>query len=84
MAPHANGEDGHATGISVEPARAPAVTRFSVDAPNVKYTDDAVTAQYTYRTTDVSLVDGKYQAKPKESIYDFETKTTVGKVGLML
>ncbi|KAK3639982.1 Myo-inositol-1-phosphate synthase [Elasticomyces elasticus] len=81
MAPHANDTNGTATGMDVKTA--PAST-FEVSSPNVVYTDDSVKAKYTYRTTDVSLVDGKMQAKPKETVYDFQTGTKIGKVGVML
>ncbi|KAK1081272.1 Myo-inositol-1-phosphate synthase [Friedmanniomyces endolithicus] len=73
MAPHANDSNGIAT-----------ATGFAVESPNVTYGDGTINARYTYRTTDVSFADGKYQAKPKETVYDFKTQTEVGKVGLML
>jgi len=84
MAPHANDADGTATGIAVESRQTSPSTSFAVNAPNVTYSENAVNARYTYRTTDVSMIDGKYQAKPKETVYDFETNTKVGKTGLML
>ena len=59
-------------------------TGFAVESPNVTYGDGIINARYTYRTTDVSFADGKYQARPKETVYDFKTQTAVGKVGLML
>jgi len=66
------------------PAPTDTATGFAVESPNVTYGDDTINARYTYRTTDVSFADGKYQAKPKETVYDFKTQTKVGKVGLML
>jgi myo-inositol-1-phosphate synthase len=82
MAPHANDNFGDATGIAVE--QPSSTLLFTVDSPNVHYDSDAVRAKYTYRTTDVSMSDGKFKATPKETVYDFKTQTKVGKVGVML
>ncbi|KAI9812897.1 MAG: Myo-inositol-1-phosphate synthase [Pycnora praestabilis] len=85
MAPHAeigNGyenENGH---------NLPTLTGkdlFTVESPNVVYTDNEIKSKYTYRTTSVTQAgDGKYVATPKESIYDFKVDRKVGKVGMML
>ncbi|KAK0248763.1 Myo-inositol-1-phosphate synthase [Friedmanniomyces endolithicus] len=84
MAPHANDSNGTAMGMAAGPAPTDTATGFAVDSSNVTYGDGIINARYTYRTTDVSFADGKYQAKPKETVYDFKTQTAVGKVGLML
>ncbi|KAI5285969.1 Myo-inositol-1-phosphate synthase [Ascosphaera aggregata] len=57
---------------------------FTVDSPNVVYSQDDIKSRFTYHTTAVSVKDGKYIAKPKETIYDFRTERKVGKVGVML
>ena len=58
---------------------------FTVDSPNVVYTEDEINTKYTYRTTSVSKTpEGKYVAVPKESAYDFKVDRKVGKVGMML
>ncbi|KAK5134107.1 hypothetical protein LTR08_006882 [Meristemomyces frigidus] len=82
MAPHANDANGSAAGISIHDTRAASV--FTVDSPNVTYSNADITSKYTYRTTDVSFKDGKYSAVPKETVYDFKTERKVGKVGVML
>lgn len=58
---------------------------FTVDSPNVVYTDDEINTKYTYRTTSVSKTpEGKYVAVPKETDYNFKVDRKVGKVGMML
>jgi myo-inositol-1-phosphate synthase len=41
-------------------------------------------SQYSYRTTLVDEVDGKFVATPKETVYDFKTDRQVPKTGMML
>ncbi|KAF2486962.1 inositol 1-phosphate synthase protein [Neohortaea acidophila] len=84
MAPHANDSEGNASGIQMNGTATSAPADFKVLSPNVHYTDDTVTSKYTYRTTDVELLGGNMVATPKETVYDFKTDRTVGKVGLML
>ncbi|KAI7576251.1 myo-inositol-1-phosphate synthase, partial [Hortaea werneckii] len=84
MAPHANDINGDATGMSINELRNKSGSGFTVQSPNVSYTDSDITSNYTYRTTDVSFEDGKYSASPKETKYDFKTERKVGKVGLMM
>lgn len=84
MAPHANDSEGNALGMSIDSTGSVARSAFTVDSPNVAYTNDKITSKYTYRTTDVSITNGKYVATPKETVYDFKTERTVGKVGLMM
>lgn len=58
---------------------------FTVDSSNVEYTDSEIKTKYVYRTTSVSRAeDGKYVAKPKETVYNFKVERKVGKVGMML
>ncbi|KAL8937211.1 MAG: hypothetical protein Q9216_004539 [Gyalolechia sp. 2 TL-2023] len=83
MAPHAEGVNGHANGFN-------STTRehkdlFTVESPNVVYTDNEIKSKYSYHTTSVSdLGNGKYIAKPKETVYNFKVDRKVGKVGMML
>jgi hypothetical protein len=49
---------------------------FTVQSPNVTYSDDAIVSKYVYRQTKV--------ATPKETAYDFKVERKVGKVGMML
>nr|POE47714.1 inositol-3-phosphate synthase [Quercus suber] len=84
MAPHANDSNGEATGMTAPMPSAIATNGFTVNSPNVNYTDSEITSKYTYRTTDVSIADGRFTATPKETVYDFKTERKVGKVGLMM
>jgi len=90
MAPHAeehtgssNGA-GHANGNS---AAASTTTQevFTVNSPNVTYTDAEIRSKYTYRTTKVEAgADGKFVATPTETLYDFKVERKVPKTGMML
>lgn len=82
MAPHADNSNGFANGGATA---APAKDLFTVQAPNVEYTDDFIKTKYTYRTTAVSQnAEGKYVATPKATVYDFKVDRKVPKVGVML
>ncbi|ORY19498.1 hypothetical protein BCR34DRAFT_552238 [Clohesyomyces aquaticus] len=83
MAPHAEDSNGSANVSGANPA--PAQELFTVNSPNVEYTDDLIKSKYTYRTTAVSKnASGKYVASPKETIYDFKVDRKIPKVGVML
>jgi myo-inositol-1-phosphate synthase len=59
--------------------------RFTVNSPNVCYTENEILSKYVYRTTSVEqTAEGKYVATPKETVYDFKVQRNVGKVGMML
>ena len=81
MAPHADERNGSANGgVATAPS-----DLFTVNSPNVEYTDNFIKTKYTYRTTDVSKnAEGKYVAAPKETLYDFKVDRKVPKVGVML
>jgi myo-inositol-1-phosphate synthase len=83
MAPHA---DDNTNGFSSGNGSAATCTElFTVDSPNVVYTDSEIKSKYTYRTTAVTKNgDGKYVAKPKETLYDFKVDRKVPKTGVML
>jgi myo-inositol-1-phosphate synthase len=58
---------------------------FTVNSPNVVYTDNQIKSQYTYRTTLVDeTADGKFVATPKETLYDFQVDRKIPKTGMML
>lgn len=86
MAPHAEGNNGFesSVGTNTNSTTSAKPELFTVQSPNVKYTDSDITSKYAYRTTEVNVTDGKYVASPKEKLYDFKTERKVGKVGLML
>lgn len=83
MAPHAEIEMGDANGgghiISANK------DLFTVNSPNVIYTENEIRSKYTYRTTAVSQDPaGKYVATPKETLFEFKVDRKVPKVGMML
>ena len=85
MAPHAEGTNGYTNGVSHAFMTSEKRDLFTVDSPNVVYTDDEIKSKYIYRTTSVSQAgNGKYVAAPKETVYDFKVERQVGKVGMML
>lgn len=98
MAPHAEEATGpaygdgpingnglhHGNGVS-GPAALKKKPLFTVNSPNVKYTDEEILSKYTYRTTMVSKAgDGSYTAVPHETVYDFKVDRRIPKVGVML
>ena len=85
MAPHAESPTLHANGGDYILPSADTKGLFTVNSPNVVYSDDEIKSKYTYRTTSVVQGgDGKYIATPKETVYDFKVDRKVGKVGMML
>lgn len=85
MAPHAEGTNGHTNGTGQTTIKSEQKDLFTVDSPNVVYTDGEIKSKYVYRTTSVAKADdGKYVATPKETVYDFKVDRKVGKVGMML
>lgn len=83
MAPHAEGPNGQTNGFSSTAGEHKDM--FTVDSPNVTYTENEIKSKYSYYTTSVTdSGDGKYVAKPKETVYDFKVDRKVGKVGMML
>lgn len=85
MAPHAEVGAGSMEGYGSRGTAFDNKSLFTVDSPNVVYTDTHISSKYIYHTTAVSKnIDGKYVATPKETIYDFKVERKIGKVGLML
>ena len=88
MAPHAEETNGVMNGTTVSNHTLNAYDSrdlFTVDSPDVIYSENEIKTKYVYRTTSVSQAsDGKYIATPKEIAYDFKIKRKVGKVGMML
>ncbi|KAK2807257.1 Inositol-3-phosphate synthase 1 [Emmonsiellopsis sp. PD_5] len=81
MAPHAENANGSLNGS----VSTPKTDLFTVNSPNVVYSDEDIKTRYVYHTTAVTRgADGKYVAAPKESAYDFKVQRKVGKVGMML
>jgi myo-inositol-1-phosphate synthase len=88
MAPHAEIGVGTMNGYSAhhEFSSASAPTElFTVNSPNVNYTDAHIKSKYVYRTTAVSRsAGGKLTATPKETTYDFKVDRKVPRTGMML
>lgn len=83
MAPHAEGPNGQTDGFRSTAGEHKDM--FTVDSPNVTYTENEIKSKYSYYTTSVTdSGHGKYVAKPKETVYDFKVDRKVGKVGMML
>ena len=87
MAPHAEIDAGSANGFDAPIPSHTAASKplFTVNSPNVTYTDTEIKSRYTYRTTEVSKgADGQYVATPKDTVYDFKVERKIPKVGVML
>ncbi|KAI9730848.1 MAG: Myo-inositol-1-phosphate synthase [Cirrosporium novae-zelandiae] len=86
MAPHADIGDGYSNGVgNGTNGSSPSKELFTVNSPNVVYTDNEIKSKYVYRTTDITETEGgKFIATPKETVYDFKVDRNVGKVGMML
>jgi myo-inositol-1-phosphate synthase len=92
MAPHAEELQGSSNGPEIAngngaavPALANNPDLFTVNSPNVAYTDAEIRSKYTYRTTKVeTTADGKFVATPTETVYDFKVQRKVPKTGMML
>ncbi|KAJ5502816.1 Myo-inositol-1-phosphate synthase [Penicillium fimorum] len=80
MAPHANSDVANGTlNGSVRQEL------FTVQSPNVVYTDDEIKSKYAYQTTEITrTADNKLVATPKATNYNFKVNRKVGKVGMML
>ncbi|KAJ1677682.1 Myo-inositol-1-phosphate synthase, partial [Spiromyces aspiralis] len=59
---------------------------FKVDSPSVRYTEDAIEADYYYENPIVSHDEttGQLKVSPSRTHYQFRTKTKIGHVGVML
>ncbi len=85
MAPHAETGDGAVDGWYARSTKVAPEPIYTVDSPNVVYSDSTIKTKYTYRTTSVTQsATGRYVACPKETVYDFKVDRAVGKVGMML
>lgn len=83
MAPHASSDV--ANGTVNGSARQEATPLFTVQSPNVVYTDHEIKSQYAYQTTQITrTADNKLVATPKAINYHFKVDRKVGKVGMML
>lgn len=82
MAPHANSDVAANGAVNGSVSNAPL---FTVNSPNVVYTDNEIKSQYAYHTTDITRnADNKLVATPKATNYHFKVDRKVGKLGVML
>ena len=73
----------------VPPPQAPVpkmlVENFTVDSPNVVYTEDAINSTYTYTSTEIvhepAGGKSKWTVKPQETTYNFKVDRKVPKMG---
>ncbi|CAI7572701.1 unnamed protein product [Penicillium palitans] len=82
MAPHANSD---AANGALNGSVRQESSLFTVQSPNVVYTDDEIKSKYAYQTTEITrTADNKLVATPKATNYNFKVNRKVGKVGMML
>lgn len=87
MAPHAEIDASSANGSehAASPSSAELKQLFTVNSPDVVYSDSEINSKYTYRTTQVKKdVNGQYVATPQETVYDFKVDRAIPKLGVML
>ncbi len=60
------------------------VNEFTVDSPNVQYSEEHITSRYEYQTTKLSQEGGKWVVKPASQTFEFRTQRKVPKLGVML
>ncbi|KAF7562239.1 hypothetical protein G7046_g1906 [Stylonectria norvegica] len=87
MAPHAEVGTGASNGAGYTNGQVSSAPQdlFTVNSPDVTYTDSEIKSKYAYRTTKVETdANGKYIATPQETLYDFKVDRKVPKTGMML
>jgi len=57
---------------------------FTVDSPNVQYTDDAIIADYDYCSVKTSLGENGHVVRPEHQHFTFKTLRKVPKLGVMI
>ncbi|KAG5652068.1 hypothetical protein H0H81_006423 [Sphagnurus paluster] len=92
MAPNvSNGTSGYNTPESqlesilpIHPTAARRPHAITVHSENTLYTDEHITSKFFNRGSNVTVSDGHYTITPTIQPYEFQTKRTVGKTGLMM
>ncbi len=85
MAPHAtNGTNGTPEVDGVKSVAKMERGRVVVESPSVEYREDHIYSTYNYATTTVEKRGADLLVQPKNVEYQFRTKRTVPKTGLML
>jgi len=57
---------------------------FTVDSPNVTYTDDAIIADYDYCSVKTELGENGYVVRPTKTKFTFKTQRKIPKLGVMI
>lgn len=57
---------------------------FKVNSPNVKYEENCIISEYTYRNSEAKIVNDQVTITPKETKYVLKTVTKVPKTGVMM
>ena len=58
------------------------VESFTVESPNVKYTEDFITSKYEYASTKLNRSEqGEWKIKPTTTTYEFRVERKVPKLG---
>ncbi|KAL4068694.1 hypothetical protein V8B97DRAFT_2008624 [Scleroderma yunnanense] len=70
--------------VPVHPTAARRPNYITIQSENTIYTDDHITAKYSYRGADVVVSDGQFMVTPTVKPFEFQTTRKVGKTGLML
>jgi len=60
------------------------VNQFTVNSPNVTYTDDAIVSDYDYQTVKTTTVDNNVSVEPVTTKFTFKTDRKVPKLGVMI
>ncbi|KAF7327830.1 Inos-1-P-synth domain-containing protein [Mycena kentingensis (nom. inval.)] len=70
--------------LPVHPTAARRPNYLTVQSENTSYTDDHITAKFVNRGASVNVSNGQFLITPTAQSYEFQTKRTVSKTGLMM
>jgi len=70
--------------VHVNGKHTPARPSLKVNSPNLKYTEEAIVADYVYRATKTKVVGDEIVVEPVETKYTFRTERKVPRLGVMI
>ncbi|KAG5644067.1 hypothetical protein DXG03_009157 [Asterophora parasitica] len=70
--------------LPIHPTAARRPHAITVQSENTLYTEEHITSKFFNRGSNVSVSDGHFTITPTVQPYEFQTKRTVGKTGLLL
>ncbi|KAJ7122432.1 hypothetical protein C8R44DRAFT_786162 [Mycena epipterygia] len=70
--------------LTVHPTSVRRPNSILVQSENTRYTQDHITAKFHNRGSTVDVANGQFTVTPTVQSYEFQTKRTVGKTGLMM